>query len=219
MIVTIHQPDFLPWLGFFERWRAGDLLIILDDVQFLRRGWHHRDKIKTPNGAQWLTVPIRKKALYSQKINTVQIDYSRDWQKAFLETIRHSYSKAPNFTRTFQKIRTIIEQNFTLLLDLNIALLQYCASVLEITTPMVFASEFNVTSRKTERLVELVQAVNGTVYLTGMGSKDYLEEEEFSKAGIDVRWQQFSDSPYPQLHGEYLEKLSVLDYLMMHPVQ
>ena len=219
MTVTIHQPDFLPWLGFFERWRASDLYVILDDVQFLRRGWHHRDKIKTPNGAKWLTIPVRKKKLYSQKINTVQIDYCRNWQKELFGTIYHAYSKAPNFAHVFHEISTIIDQDFPLLLDLNIALLKYCAAALEITTPMVFASEFNVASFKTDRLIELMQAVNGKVYLTGLGSEDYLEEEKFSQAGIGVRWQHISPTPYPQLYGEYLDKLSVLDYLMMQPAQ
>ena len=107
MIVTIHQPDFMPWLGFFDRWARSDLYIALDDVQFLRRGWHHRDKIKTLQGVQWLTVPVEKKGKYTQKINEVKIAYETDWRKDHLKTIELNYKKAPNFSNIYKKIRDI----------------------------------------------------------------------------------------------------------------
>ena len=103
MIVTIHQPDFLPWLGFFDRWEKSDLYIVLDDVQFIRRGWQHRDKIKTSQGIKWLTVPVIKKNKYFQKINEVKINNSIDWRKNHLNIIEESYRKADNLDTVNQK--------------------------------------------------------------------------------------------------------------------
>ena len=91
MIVAIHQPDFLPWLGFFDRWQKSDLHIVLDDVQFLRRGWHNRDKVKVPGGVAWLTVPILKKGRYGQPLQETLIDNSRPWRRKHLGMIRDSY--------------------------------------------------------------------------------------------------------------------------------
>jgi hypothetical protein len=214
-VVTIHQPDFLPWLGFFDRWAKSDLYIILDDVQFLRRGWHHRDKIKTPQGVIWLTVPTRKKGRFDQQIKTVEIAQSGDWRRKHLETIRMAYKKAPNFSRIFPQLEEIYQRAAIRLIDFNLDLLQLAASELEINTPIMNASELYTDSSSTQRLVQLLERVSGTVYLTGLGSRAYLDENLFVQANIDIWWQDFQHPTYPQLHGNFQPNLSVLDYLMM----
>ena len=215
MIVTIHQPDFLPWLGFFDRWEKSDIYIILDDAQFLRRGWHHRDKIKTKEGAKWLTVPVIKKGRYHQLIREVEIDYSTDWRDKHLKTIEMNYKKAPNFEHCFNKLKDIYNKNHLILIDLNINLLQFVAEELGITTSIAFASDYDVQKNSTQRLVDLVKSVSGTEYLTGLGSKDYLDESRFFKENIRVILHEFRHPVYKQLHGEYIPELSSLDYLMM----
>lgn len=214
-VVTIHQPDFLPWLGFFDRWRKSDLYIVLDDVQFLRRGWHHRDKIKTPQGVNWLTVPVKKKGHYYQQIREVEIDNQSDWRHRHLNTVQSSYSKAPNFQRVYRELEGIYLREHEYLIDLNMDLLHFAASALCIETPIVFASDYKVSSSSSQRLSDLVKAVGGTVYLTGTGSEDYLDETPFSGSRIKVIWQKFEHPIYSQLHGVFEPMLSVLDYLMM----
>jgi len=215
MIITIHQPDFLPWLGFFDRWLKSSIYIVLDDVQFIRRGWQHRDKIKTSNGVQWLTVPIIKKGRYYQKIKDVEINNKENWRKRHLDMIQHAYQKAPNFNSVYISIKEILNKNHKLLIDLNIDLLKFCAKTLHIETPLIFSSSLELESQGTERLIQIVTALRGNTYLTGPGSKDYLDEEAFCSAGIDVLWHNYKPPVYPQLYNDFEEKLSIIDFLMM----
>jgi hypothetical protein len=215
MIVTIHQPDFLPWLGFFERWRQSDLLILLDDVQFLRRGWHHRDQVKTTNGVTWLTVPTRKKGKYDQRINEVAIDNTQNWRRKHLRLIKSSYMHAPYFKTIFSELSQLYSEKHENLMDLNWDMLEWSRKRLDIRTTVQHASVFHITASKTQRIVELCRAVGADTYLTGMGAKDYLEKSQFETHGIEVMWHSFDHPVYPQLHGHFQPNLSVLDYLMM----
>ncbi|MEW6263546.1 MAG: WbqC family protein [Thermodesulfobacteriota bacterium] len=215
-VVTIHQPDFLPWLGFFDRWRKSDVYIVLDDVQFIRQGWHHRDKIKTKDGPQWLTVPVKKKGRFDQEIREVAIDYQSDWRRKHLDALRHAYRGAPNLDFMLRSLEGIYGQGRQYLIDLNLDLLRWAASILEVHAPWVLASDLRAQGKSTARLVELVQKVGGRVYLTGLGSKDYLEETLFKEARLAVVWQEFEPSVYRQLHGDFIPNLSVLDYLLMN---
>jgi len=216
MIVTIHQPDFLPWLGFFDRLHKCDLFIVLDDVQFLRRGWHHRDIIKTPNGIKWITVPVLKKGKYNQNINEVLIDNSKNWQKKILGLISNSYQKAPNFVSVYESIVKIITKNHHKLINLNMDLIQYCADVLDIKKKIIFSSSFKTNLKATEKLVYLVKEVGGIAYLVGSGSRYYLDEDLFTIENIEVLWHNYDQHYYPQLHDEnFIKMLSVLDFIMM----
>ena len=217
MIVTIHQPDFLPWLRFFSRWKESDVYIVFDNVQFVRRGWHHRDKIKTAHGVKWLTVPVKKKSRYYQKINEVEIDYHESWQQSHFGIVKAAYSKAKSFDLVFDALTNIYSKNHCFLIDLNMDFLKFCAAQLGIDTPVLKASSYSVMGTKSEKLLGLVNAVGGSVYLTGTGSRDYLDEKIFLDAGVEVKWQEYESPIYPQLHGEFEKMLSVLDYLMVSP--
>jgi hypothetical protein len=214
MVVTIHQPDFLPWLGFFDRWKRSDLFIVLDDVQFIRRGWQHRDKIKTARGVQWLTVPVMKKSRFSQKISDVEIDNQADWRQKHLNTLSAAYRKALHFERVYGALNAIYSKRHLLLIDLNLDLLTFGAEALGVATPLVLSSSLHERTTKSERLANLVKAVGGTIYLTGLGSKGYLDDQPFKRQGVEVIWQRFQHPVYPQLHGAFEPMLSVLDYLM-----
>jgi len=215
MIVTVHQPDFMPWLGFFDRWAKSDLFIILDDVQFLRRGWHHRDKIMTSHGVHWLTIPVLKKGKYEQLIKEVEIDNQQDWRKKHLATIEAAYKKAPNLDRYLSFLKEIYDKNHTCLIELNIDIIKFMAAEFGITTPIVFSSDYGVDLPSTKKLLMLVKSNNGTVYLTGTGAKDYLDESFFYDNGIAVEWQNFTHPVYQQLYCEFVPGLSGIDYLMM----
>ncbi len=215
MIVTIHQPDFLPWRGFFDRLRQADLFVVLDDVQFLRRGWHHRDRVKTQKGSVWLTVPTLRKGMFHQLIRDVRIDNSSDWRRKHLGVIRASYAKAPFFKQIFAGFETVYGRGHEFLIDLCMDLIYWAMTWLDIETECVFASDLNAPGASTQRLVNICAGVGADTYLTGTGSRNYLDESLFKTAGMAVRWQQLEMQPYPQLHGAYEPDLSIFDYLMM----
>lgn len=214
MIVTIHQPDFMPWLGFFERWSYSDLFIVLDDVQFIRRGWQNRDKIPGNSETQWLTVPVKSKGQFFQKINEVQVNEANNWQKDHLNTLTHIYGSAPNFDKIIKIIKTIYERDYTKLIDLNMHILRAFAEQLEIMTPCAFSSNYKVEGSSTDKLVNLVKAAGGNCYLTGQGSKTYLDECKFVNNGISVEWQEFEISNYHFPGFKANKELSTIDFLM-----
>lgn len=214
MIITIHQPDFMPWLGFFDRWHRADVLIVLDDVQFIRRGWQHRDKIKTAQGVQWLTLPVIKRHRFDQKINEVELDNSQNWRKKHLGQLRAAYGKAPGFKRMMDYMEYIYSYEYTYMIDLNVDLLRLFSKLLGIDTPAIASSKLPVRTTGSQRILDLVKLVGGTTYLTGTGSEDYLDEDLFREAGIKVVWQNYVHPVYSQLHGRFEPMLSVIDYLM-----
>ncbi len=213
-VICIHQPDFLPYLGFFDRLIQSDTFVILDNVQFLRRGWHHRDKLKTPQGIQWLTVPIQKKGHYSQSIKDTQIDNTLDWKRKHLMMIEHNYRKSPYFEAFFEELQQIYHKPFTYLIDLNLELLEWLFQIFRISSHTILASSTEITSSSSSRLIELVQYCHGTTYFSGPGAKAYLDEELFTRHNLTVHWQEFTHPVYPQLHGPFIANLSVLDCLL-----
>ena len=212
--VCIHQPDFLPWLGFFQRLNSCDIFIVLDTVQFIRRGWQHRDKIKTAAGAAWLTVPVHKKGRYDQLIRDVEIQDGPEWQDNHLKTLQAAYGKSPYFDPLRAAITDIYARDHRLLMALNMDFISYVCAYLGIKVTIRKASDLGVEGKSTELLVGLTQAVDGDVYLTGQGSRDYLDESLFESAGIRVEWQNFSHPVYLQQHGDFIPNLSAIDALM-----
>lgn len=209
--ICIHQPDFLPYLGFFHRLVTTDVFIILDDVQFLRRGWHHRDKIKTPHGEQWLTLALQK-GDYFQLISEVRLHPDQDrWVAENLNLIHANYQKAPYFAEYFPRIETIYRQGHQTMLALNLAFLDFCLEVFDLTVKTEMSSTFGVTTTKSERLLHLIEATGGTHYITGTGSRSYLDEALFEQHGILVEWQQYDHPVYPQVNGPFMPYLSCLD--------
>lgn len=210
--VCIHQPDFVPYLGFFDRLLDVDQFIILDDVQFIRRGWQHRDVIKGPAGRTWLSLSIAKSD-YHSAISDIQLAADRKWVDANLNLLAACYSKARYFSKVFGQVETIYRASHVTMMGLNMAFLRLAFEYFAIDVPLMMASEFDVNTTKTERLVQLALAVGADEYLTGTGSKEYLDESLFEQSGVSVRWQKFSHPVYPQLHGAFIPMLSCLDVI------
>lgn len=211
--VVIHQPDFIPWLGFFHRLVGADTFIVLDDVQFLRQGWHHRDKIKLHGKPHWLTVPVETATRYTQKISETRIAPHKGWKRRHLTTLTHAYGKAPYFTRIFHRVEEIYKIDHTMLMDLNLDLLRWLMGILGIEVCQYRSSSFGIDATGTERLVGLVEAVKGRVYLTGEGSHGYLDETVFTNRGLTVQWQKYRPNAYAQGTPPFIGGLSVLDAL------
>ncbi len=208
--ICIHQPDFVPYLGFFHRLLSTDHFIYLDDVQFIRRGWQHRDQVKTKGGATWLTLTLQK-GDYHQQIKDVLLSSDGKWIDGNINLIQQSYSKAPYFELVFPRVEAIYRGGHTRMIDFNLAFLNLAMDILGINVRTSFASNYGLTSASSQRLLDLVLAVGGDNYLTGTGSRDYLDEALFKRGGVRVTWQEFKHPVYPQLHGSFMPMLSCLD--------
>jgi len=213
--VVIHQPDFLPHLAFFHRFLDADLYIALDHVQFVNgtsKSWMHRDKIKTPRGAQWLTVSVRKTER-DTAINAIELS-DTDWRTQNLNLIRENYREASQFDRIFAEIEKLYALPCTRLVEFTMASIDMLRRLFDIPIPCVLSSALEPAGRKNELLVDILGKVGATRYLSGMGARDYLDPAPFAEAGIEVVWQDFKHPVYPQLHGEFLPYLSSIDMLL-----
>ncbi len=213
--VVIHQPDFLPYLGFFHRLLAADVFVMLDHVQFVRdtsRAWTHRDVIKTPQGERWLTLSVTR-APHGTPINEVELAPGVGWRDANLSLIRENYRRAPFFTELFPQLEALYSLQVHRLVDFNIASVALLLELFDLSLPTVLSSSLDPRGQKNELLVDLVGKVGGNRYLSGQGAKAYLDRSVFERAGIEVTWQQFNHPVYPQLHGPFLPGLSSIDLM------
>jgi hypothetical protein len=212
--VVIHQPDFLPYLGFFHRLLHADLLVFLDNVQFVHssRGWTHRDKIKTSQGEKWLTVSV-KKAPRDTPINEIEISRDTDWKAGNISQIRENYREAPYFEEIFPYIQELYNEDYSRLADFNVHSIRLLMNLLDTRVVTISASTLDPEGKKNSLLLDILNKTSATHYLSGIGARDYLDEEAFRKAGISVIWQDFRHPVYPQLHGGFVSHLSSIDLL------
>jgi WbqC-like protein family len=214
MIVTAHQPNFAPWLGFFDKAMAADVLVLLDTVQFIKRGYQNRTRIKASTGPQWLTVPVISKGRYDQATMDVEIDETARWRSVHLRTLRSVLAKAPHRDTVFELVEPIYAQeDVGRLVDLNLAVLRAVACGFGLDTRLVLASELDLGGSSTELMVSLTKSVGGDVYLSGPTGRRYLEPAQFADAGLQLRYHEFTPPEYPQLHGPFVPGLSCFDYI------
>lgn len=214
MIVAIHQPNFLPWLGYFYKIAKCDTFVLLDNVQYTKNSFINRNKIKTPEGELWLTVPVKVKGRFGQLIKDVEIDNIVDWRKKHLRTLEMNYKRAKFFEQVFSRLKAVYYVNdWDNLCELNIRLLEEVLSILKLEKKLVRASELNVEGESTRLLINIVKAVGGNVYLSGFGGAKYQEEELFKQAGIALEYYDFKHPVYPQLWSDFVPNLSVIDLL------
>lgn len=213
MITAIHQPNFLPWLGYFHKINNCDTFIILDNVQFSRRMFYHRNKIKSSKGSIWLTVPVHD--VYGKTlIKDIKIDKTQKWKIKHLNSIVHNYSKASYFNLYIDDIKNIFNQEWRYLIDLNMKIINWIIEKLEIKVNLVFASDLNCFGRSTELLVNLCLKTGSDIYLSGPSGKNYLTESLFEENGIELIFHNFIHPVYPQLYGDFQPKLSIIDLLL-----
>jgi hypothetical protein len=210
---VIHQPDFAPYLGYFQRLLRCDVFVVLDHVQYSKGGWHNRDKIKSADGERWITIPVRLKGRSFSPINQVAINNDCDWRCAHLEQLKHCYGETPGFGEIFPEIEKLYSLETDSLLEFNMRFLQWLMDAFVIEVETLFSSSLSPQGRSNEMLVEILGEIGATEYLSGVGAKGYFREEPFAKAGIRVVWQEFPHPVYPQPHGEFIPFLSSLDLL------
>jgi hypothetical protein len=196
---------------------AVDEFVLYDDRQYTRRDWRNRNRIKTPSGTRWLTIPVKVKGRYHQRVDETEIS-EPGWSRSHWDTIRQSYGSAPHFHRYVPLLEELyaVAGRERLLSAVNLRFLEALCGELGITTPLVPSSTYAVEGERSERLVALCRAAGATEYLSGPSARDYLDVGLFERAGIGVSWVDYSGYPeYPQLHGPFEHEVSVLDLLFM----
>lgn len=214
MKIGIIQSNFLPWRGYFDFVREVDLFIIHDDLQYTKGDWRNRNKVKTPRGAEWITVPVHYRQT-DQLIQDTTIDESNPWAKKMLNRIRESYRKAPCFEPYFSELSQLLREPAASISDLNLRLINWVCTHLGIDTPITFSRQYNPQGKKTERLIGILQQVEATVYLSGPAAKAYLEPELFDKAGIRLEYKKYNFPEYEQLYPPFDPAVSIIDLLFM----
>ncbi len=212
--VAIIQSSYIPWKGYFDIIRAVDEFVFLDDAQFTRRDWRNRNRIKTPNGTIWLSIPVRSKGRYEQAIDETEI--AESWADRHWETLRRSYARASCFPAFESRIRVLYEQAAAeaMLSQVNSLLIRGICDILGIATRIAWSRDYPVQGAKTDRLLSICRAAGATHYLSGPAARVYMELDKFAAAGIEVAFADYAGYPeYPQLHGAFEHGVSIMDLL------
>jgi hypothetical protein len=237
MIAAIHQPQFIPWLGYFDKIDQSDVFIFLDNVQYKKNEYQNRNRIKTSDGWQWLTVHLRYK--FPQKINEVRINNSIDWKKKHLHALVTNYSKARYFEKYIGYFKELYSKEWEIISDINIEVVKRLCGFLGIEKRFLVASELTpplsspylrgglrrsyleggeggFSDEPTERLIKLCRLAGADTYLAGKDGAKYMDVEQFPKEGIKPLFQDFQHPVYDQLFGKFETYMSVIDLLFNH---
>ena len=216
MRVAILQPSYLPWLGYFEQMDHVDRFVFLDDVQYTRSDWRNRNRVKTPRGPCWLTVPVRRLGL-RQRICDAQIDYNAPWPEHHLNVLRENYRKARYFGEVIDLIAPRLLVRPPLLRDLNEGLVLELASYIGIKTETMRSSDLNVVDDDpNRRLVRICQLLGATEMYEGAAGVDYMDVGMFEAAGVRIVFQHYQHPTYEQFFGPFVSHLSIVDLLFHH---
>jgi len=212
--VAIVQSNYIPWKGYFDMIAAVDEFILYDDMQYTRRDWRNRNQIKTPPGVQWLTVPVRVKGKYYQKICETEID-GADWAASHWRTLTQNYRRARFFNDIAEWLEPLyLQESFENLSTLNRRLIESVCSFLGIETKITNSWDYRLSEGKTERLADLCVQAGGSEYVSGPAAKDYIVEQLFKDRGVKLTWFDYTGySEYPQLWGEFTHGVTVVDLL------
>jgi hypothetical protein len=216
MICAIHQPQYLPWLGYFDKMDRADVFVLLDDVQFKKNEWQNRNRIRDAQGWQWITVPVLHD--HGQLIRDVKLNPSVDWRAQHIRAIELNYKKAPFFPMYWPRLKPLYLQEWATLGALNIALIKILAEILGITTPVKISSDLSVSSTRTQRLVDICRSVGCDCYLAGSGGADYMDFDLIKASGLNLDVQAYTHPVYPQVYArtpeEFFPYMSTLDLVM-----
>jgi len=213
--VAIVQSNYVPWKGYFDLISSVDEFILLDEVQYTRRDWRNRNKIKTPQGTKWLTIPVQSKGRYHQRIDETLVS-EPGWAADHARTIRHAYAGAPAFDAYWPRLERVYEGiESERLSDVNRAFIAEICDALEIETKLSWSTDYEARGTKTDRLLSLCEQSGAATYVSGPAARDYFDHDAFSRAGIEVEWFEYPDYPeYEQIHPPFEHRVSVLDLIL-----
>lgn len=218
-VVSAHQANYLPYLGFFEKITRSKLFILVDDTQFVKRGpfgWIHRNKILSQGESIWLTIPVKTHDRYHQSIAEVEISEPANWQRKHLKSIEFAYRKAPFFNAFYPILEDIYTTKWNKLLEINRRLIEAILDHLDIHVEIQLASDLKIEGKSSDYVLELSQKTGASHYLSGLHGRDYLNQEDFQKAGLQLIFQEFNCLPYPQVSDtDFISHLSIIDAIFL----
>lgn len=212
-LVGMIQSNYIPWRGYFDFIDEVDVFIIYDDVQYTRKDWRNRNTINTANGPAWLTVPVTSSLTAPELIQDSLIVYSENWMRKHIGTVTSSYQKAPFFKPHAQGYFDILSAKHRTISELNVAIIRWAMEILGIKTPIGFSRDFDPQGDKTDRILDILNKMEATAYLVGPSAKNYIEVQKFKDAGIELEFKAYAYPEYPQIHGQFVGQVSVLDLI------
>ncbi len=220
MRVTIHQPEFMPWLGFFHKASLADVLVLLDDAQFTKNYFHNRNRVRTKDGWAWVTVPVEKSGLKTA-INEVRIAETNNprWREKIKTTFQTSYGKAPYFEDTIDQICTSIDATGDLLISLNIPVIEWMLKSFGLFPTVLRSSDMGLNSTASQRILDICLQTRATTYISGVSGLDYLDLASFKDAGIAIEHQEFHHPIYPQLYQDFVPQITAIEAIFQYGPQ
>jgi len=212
---AIVQSNYIPWKGYFDMINHVDAFVLLDEVQFTRRDWRNRNRIKTAAGLRWLTIPVETKGRYTQRIDETRVADGA-WAQSHWSAIEQAYRDTPHFDAVAAELGPVYESlgGLELLSEVNLVLLRAVCGMLGIETPISYSTDYATGEDRSQRLLDICLATGATEYVSGPAASGYLDVGRFERAGVDVRWFDYSGyREYPQLHGGFEHGVSVIDLL------
>lgn len=214
MKIAIHQIQYMPGPRFFNKMKNCDLFVFLDDVQYEKREFQNRNKIRTAKGWQYLTVPVKTKGKRFQRINEVEINNSYEWRAEHRKAIKINYSNSGFFGEYSPAIERIYSREYFKLADISMESITFMKEAFKIKTPFEFSSRFDLKTSSSQKLVDLCLALGAGEYLSGAGGKNYLDERLFAKSGIRLSYQNYEYPKYRQVFPGFESNMSALDLLL-----
>lgn len=211
MRVTIHQPQFLPWLGYLDKIDQVDVFVVLDTVQFKKSEWQNRNRIRTAQGWQWVTVPVLHH--FEQLVSEVRINSNENWRAQHLRALEMHYARAPFRDPYLGELADLYREPWERLCDLNLAVIRWLLRAFGITTPIRLSSEWTLREETTDRLVDICRAVGASHYLAGPGADAYMDKDRFQATGLTLDQQAFHHPVHAQCYEPFLPGMSAIDLL------
>lgn len=210
-VIAIHQPNYIPWLGYFYKISQSDCFVFLDDAQFSNEGMHNFNYIKTSNGRLRLKVPVKQ--TLGDAIMNVKTRDELGWKQKHLDLIQNNYQNSAFFPEVFSDFRSLLLDDYESLSFLNEALIKEFCRKLGIVSEFIRSSSLNVKTKREERIIDICSRLNGDTYLSGTGAMAYQKEENFESKGIRLKYSVYSTFEYTQLWEGFYPNVTILDYL------
>lgn len=209
--ISIHQPVYLPWLGFFNKIARSDIFVFLDDVQYEKNGWQNRNKIRTLDSSIWLTVPVKSK--FGINLNQIEIDNTSNWISKHKKSIIQNYCKSNYFNSYWKNFELVYNKKFKNLIDLNLNLIKILLNEFNIPTKLLFSSDLHVKKQGSDRILEICMILNSNHYLSGEAGINYLNTDDFNKQNIEIEFQNYLHPIYEQVYPNFIPSMAAIDLL------
>lgn len=210
--VSAHQPNYIPWLGYFYKIYISDYFVFLDDVQYSNEGMHNFNYIKTQNGRIRLKIPVFQ--TLGDKIMEVETKDYLGWKQKHLDVIKKSYGSAKHFYTVYNDIRDLINIDIQPISELNIRIIKFFCQKLEIKCEFIKSSDLDVTEKREDRIIKICNLLGADIYYSGTGAKAYQNDNNFRANGIELKYAEFMPFKYNQIWNDFIPNVSIIDYLM-----